>query len=173
MQKDNTPRSIAFQHLTPEFLLRFWINVEKTDGCWLWKGTENGDGYGIMQLYKGRMVKPHRVSWTIHHGLIPEGLHVLHNCPGGDNTLCVNPSHLWLGTNQDNVDDKMAKGRFVPFPIMRGEASPLAKLTDDGVREIRSIYAAGGVTIYDLAKDFGVAFQTISKVIRRKTWKHV
>ncbi len=99
---------------------RFWSKVNKTSspyGCWLWIASLSTTGYG--QIYRGRgkgMVFAHRVSWLIHFGDIPEGMSVLHNCPGGDNPLCVNPAHLWLGTQADNMHDMWAKGRQGPMP---------------------------------------------------------
>ena len=78
-------------------------------GCWLWTGAV-GDGYGEISI-NNWPVTVHRFSWEIHRGPIPEGMWVLHNCPGGDNRLCSNPDHLWLGNAQDNVDDMYAKGR--------------------------------------------------------------
>jgi hypothetical protein len=72
-------------------------------GCWPWTGKIATNGYG----YLDNMLA-HRASWLIHHGPIPEGLQVLHHC---DNPRCVNPDHLWLGTQADNVADMMAKGR--------------------------------------------------------------
>lgn len=85
---------------------RFWQKVEKTDTCWLWRGSKNTTGYG--QLRTDRLEKAHRISWEIHNGPIPDGLAVLHAC---DNPPCVNPSHLWLGTQADNARDRQAKGR--------------------------------------------------------------
>ena len=79
-----------------------------TTACHQWTAyTLNG--YGRFRV-GAKMIRSHRVSYEIHRGPIPDGLHVLHEC---DNPTCVNPDHLWLGTNQDNIDDKMAKGRHV------------------------------------------------------------
>jgi len=80
-------------------------------GCWLWTKTTYGRGYGCMFLTKTggpRNMKAHRFSWELHNGPIPDGLHVLHKC---DVRTCVNPDHLFLGTNQDNIDDRVKKGR--------------------------------------------------------------
>jgi len=86
---------------------RFWDKVEKTDGCWLWTASKSEDGYGYFR-FDGGMRKAHRMSWLFTNGEIPEGMFVCHSC---DNPSCVNPEHLWLGTNQDNQDDMNEKGR--------------------------------------------------------------
>lgn len=88
---------------------RFWRYVKKTKKCWLWIGTRQKPGYGRLGLPGGKRVEyAHRLSWIIHKGPIPVGLKVLHTC---DNPPCVRPSHLFLGTHEDNVADMWAKGR--------------------------------------------------------------
>lgn len=89
---------------TPEE--RFWMKVHKTPTCWLWIASHNGNGYGM--FYASKRVYAHRFSYELHIGPIPQSMHVLHNC---DNPSCVNPSHLWIGTNVDNIHDRMNKGR--------------------------------------------------------------
>lgn len=86
---------------------RFWSRVEKGPACWEWVGGRNADGYGEVRA-DGRMQKAHRVSWALAHGPIPPGMHVCHTC---DNPPCVNPEHLFLGTNRANMRDRQAKGR--------------------------------------------------------------
>lgn len=90
---------------------RFWERVQKSDGCWVWTGSTNGfrRKYGQLTLDCRRTVGAHRVSYVIAHGALPEGMVVCHAC---DNTLCVRPDHLFLGTQKDNVRDMIAKGRF-------------------------------------------------------------
>jgi hypothetical protein len=88
---------------------RFWSKVEIGDDCWLWTAATTHDGYGLLGRPGGRgMVTVHRLAWVIAFGPIPTGMHVLHTC---DTPPCVNPAHLWLGTNADNIADKVAKGR--------------------------------------------------------------
>lgn len=87
---------------------RFWSRVSKGDGCWLWTGTQRKDGYGSFHR-NGKYLHAHRASWIINFGEIKNKLHVLHKC---DVRNCVNPSHLFLGTNHDNILDCVAKGRF-------------------------------------------------------------
>lgn len=86
---------------------RFFEKVDKSDSCWVWTGAVNRAGYGRFCV-DGVNKLAHRVSWEIEHGVLTGGQHVLHKC---DNPPCVNPKHLFLGTNRDNVTDKMEKGR--------------------------------------------------------------
>jgi len=95
---------------------RFWQKVEKSDGCWTWRGALQTNGYGKIYVCRkpGTTTKTtismpaHRASWVIHFGDIPTGMSVLHRC---DNPLCVRPDHLFLGDHTDNMRDCAAKGR--------------------------------------------------------------
>ena len=89
---------------------RFWNKVDKSGACWLWTACKTKQGYGKFWV-DARMEGANRMSWELHHGPIPDGLCVLHNCPGGDNPSCVNPAHLWLGTHAENSQDMVQKGR--------------------------------------------------------------
>jgi Autographiviridae endonuclease len=132
------------------------------DECWLWMGSMCHK-YGQVSTGKhGKAMLAHRAAWIIAHDSIPAGLQVLHRC---DNPRCVNIAHLFLGTQRDNMHDMIAKGR----DGFRGERHGAAKLTEAIVREIRTSPDTGRA----LAKRFGVPFQTISNVRRRKSWKHV
>ena len=159
--------------------IRFWKKVKKTDSCWLWTGAKVGWGYGVIGLGSKRdgLESAHRLSWTLHHGPIPVGLNVLHNCPDGDRPDCVNPAHLWLGTLSDNSRDMVRKGRYPaitdPERHGHGEDYRATKFTDESVRKLRERYAVGGVTYLLLANEFGVSDTTIAYIIKRKTWKHV
>ena len=159
--------SILFE---PKDVNRFWLHVD-LDGpihpihgqCWVWTaGTR--DGYGQIKCL-GRRVNAHRLSWEINCGEIPDGFCVLHKC---DNRLCVNPFHLFLGTNQDNVDDKMEKGR-----APRGEKNGLHKLTEEEVLKIRAMYKEGHYSQRELGKLFGVVHSRISSVVRKVAWTHI
>ncbi len=153
--------------------LRLEAKLNKdTNGCWLWTGFCNQDGYGTIQRGK-RPSYPlfvHRVSWEIYKGPIPDGLNVLHNCPGGDNPRCCNPSHLFLGTQLDNVRDMYNKGRDNKS---KGENQHSSKLTEKQVLEIRSKYIPYKYHTYILAKEYDVDPKTIHKIIKRITWKHL
>lgn len=143
----------------------FFKYVEKTEKCWIWNGyrqTQNS-GYKLLPYgrYSGKMA--HRLSWEIHNSKIPKGLNVLHKC---DVPYCVNPDHLFLGTQKDNIRDGFAKGR-----IRRdGEYSPFAKLNWDLVNKIRFLYKKGNISYYKLSKMFGVNDGHISNIINNKKW---
>lgn len=92
---------------------RFWSKVDRpVDGCWEWKAGKFRYGYGAFSL-KEKLLKAHRVSYELAYGPIPEGMYVCHHC---DNPPCVNPTHLFIGTPQDNMTDKIRKGRLVACP---------------------------------------------------------
>lgn len=136
---------------------------EPMSGCHLWLGTLHR-GYGRLQ-WKGKQYKAYRMAWSVKHGPIPKGGHILHRC---DNRGCVNAEHLKLGTNRQNVDDMMTKKRHLGR-VMHGVKHPLAKLTDDLVRYIRASSERG----VDLAEDLGVSATAICSARKGKSWKHV
>lgn len=155
--------------LTQNVLERFWpkVRVAGDDECWEWMAGRNADGYGTITMGRRgrwRPVRAHRVSWTIAFGAIPDGLWVLHRC---DNPPCVNPAHLFLGTNLDNDKDRDAKGRGNP---VRGSAHCCAKLSERDVCEIRRELAAREKTQYVIADEFGVTSKAISLIARNKRW---
>lgn len=135
---------------------------EPNSGCWIWIGALTARGYGH-SIVDGKTIPAHRKSWLINCGPIDDELHVLHRC---DVRCCVNPNHLFLGTNQDNVDDKMGKGRHVAFP---GETNGNAKLTEDDIRSIRVDLRPNTV----IAEELGVSNVLISKIKRNLAWRHV
>lgn len=151
-------------------ITRFWRSVNKkgpvhpTLGqCWIWK---NGDWYGYIFLdYKQYYV--HRVSWELHKGKIPEGLFVLHRC---DNPGCVNPDHLFLGTQKTNMRDCANKGRINPGkPDNRGERNGQAVLTADDVLKIRCMHRKG-INTQEIATIFAVSTKHVRAIVRRKRW---
>jgi hypothetical protein len=136
----------------------------REDGCWAFTGSLNGWGYGKMR-WEGKHYGAHRVSWEFHREPIPKGLCVLHHC---DRPWCVNPDHLFCGTDQDNVADMIAKGRA--DYNRRGERQGGARLTEAQVREIRALLAKGSLYRWQIAKRFGVCEGTISDIKLGKTW---
>lgn len=150
---------------------------EPNSGCWLWDGPLDAYGYGVFQMTRteahargrtGRGIKAHRVSWAVHHGEIPAGLLVLHHC---DNRACVNPEHLYVGTDADNVRDMLARGRHKPAGVT-GEEHPRAVLTEDDVIAIRSILRGNRVSQQEVADMFGVHQTQISRIVLRKQWRN-
>ena len=143
-------------------------------GCWVFMGATNGFGYGIVGT-GGRGApndRAHRITYRHFCGEIPNGMFVCHRC---DVPSCCNPDHLFLGNNQDNVRDMISKGRNSPpprNPHVVGSVHPGSKLTEDQVVHIREAYSRG-VKQKDLAQQYGVAHQTISKVVNNRRFKHV
>lgn len=152
---------------------RFWSKVRIADdanGCWEWLAGRSSEGrYGTFCL-DGKMDQAHRSSWTINRGPIPDGQCVLHSC---DNTICVRPSHLFLGTQADNVEDMMCKGRHGIPATPCGSKHPESKLDEKKVAEIRVIYGAGNISQKALAAQYGVTAMVVNKIVRRKSWKHL
>jgi hypothetical protein len=161
---------------------RFWMKVTKRGRrvkgvrgrCWEWTGALDTHGYGQIAENKPEgSSKPaprylaHRFSYRLHFGEIGVGLVIMHRC---DNPVCVRPTHLKMGTHEDNVRDRGSKNRTA-----RGAATINggAKLYAETVREMRRRYAAGGTTCAKLGKEFGVAGPTATHAIFRRTWKHV
>lgn len=135
---------------------RFWKYVRKTDSCWLWTGTKDPTGYG--RLHRNR--RAHRIAWVIHNGPIPRDLYVCHKC---DVRLCVNPDHLFVGSNLDNRRDSVAKGRHA-----FGERQGCHKLTESDVREMRTLFAS--MTNTELARQFNVSRRAVRRVRTGEYW---
>ena len=146
---------------------RFWhkVSLGSETECWLWLGTKPAFGHGQF-VSGGRVVYAHRHSWELRHGAVPVGKCVLHKC---DVPACVNPSHLFLGTREDNMADMWAKRRGSNPPRRIGSSHHASKLTEDDVRAIRS----STKTKMQLAEHYGVARRTISHIINRNIWTHV
>jgi len=140
---------------------RFWEKVDKSDGCWKWKGhlskasMSKGGGYGRL-LSGGRQVLAHRSSFQIHFGEIPEGMNVCHTC---DNRACVNPKHLFLGTQSDNLIDALKKGR-----------APNTKLTEPDVLKIKQ---CEGMFLREIADKFDVSISQVWNIRSGNHWSHV
>jgi DNA-binding CsgD family transcriptional regulator len=139
---------------------RFWTKVDRSqpEGCWLWTASRNAKGYGHVQ-WAGSCQQAHRVSWMIAHGSIPDGLFVLHRC---DVRNCVNPAHLFLGTNADNMADMVAKGRG-RGASRPGEMHGASKISDATRREIAARLAAGARGV-DIAREYGLSKSYVSQL---------
>lgn len=134
-------------------------------GCWLWTASIDRGGYGRFRLL-GKIEKAHRASWRLYRKAPICGLHVLHRC---DVRQCVNPLHLFLGTNAENNADMMAKGRNKTLP---GESNGSSKLSERQVTTIR-IRRSDGATMTAIAAEFGVTHSTISHIVNRRAWRHI
>ena len=147
---------------------RFWSKVEKhgPGQCWPWIAGTNTWGYGNFKV-RGKTKTASRIAWELANGQIPDGMCVLHTC---DNPPCCNPDHLSLGTHQDNIADRDAKGRQ-----MRGTRMWKSRLEEQDVLVIRKAKPSGiskwGCT-KELADRFGVSVSTINRIWRAETWKH-
>lgn len=135
---------------------------EPNSGCWLWLGATTPKGYGQFYFPPRNMVRAHVVSWELNRGP-RNGLCVLHNC---DNRCCVNPDHLRLGTQQENVADRELRGRRAP---QQGSMNGRATFTEDDVRIIR----ADPRRPRFIAADWGAPLSTIQNIRHRISWKHV
>jgi hypothetical protein len=167
-------RSIEF--LTENDQKRFWDKVDKTPGqgpkgqCWVWVGSRNKTGYGTLGMTpRYASFLAHRLSWFIAHGSLPNTLLVLHHC---DNPPCINPDHLFLGTQKDNMLDCKAKGRVAVNGLF-GEDVWKHKLTEKDVLAIRSSYTGAYGQCAELGRKYGVTGSLIVMIIKRKTWKHI
>lgn len=155
---------------------RFMAKVHKTENCWEWTGVKTPEGYGVLSIGgrgRSRNVVASRLSFQLFKGEIPAGLNVCHKC---DNRGCVNPEHLFVGTQLDNIRDMIRKGRSNYTGALnprKGEAHGMSKLTEADVREIRSTYKRYVVTRPMLAKKFGVSRDIIGSVLCWEIWKHV
>jgi len=136
---------------------RFWekVNKDGPDGCWVWKAGVNSAGYGSFWL-NGQVRRAHRVvmEWQ---GYDVEGKFVCHSC---DNPRCVNPDHLWLGSQKDNMRDAAQKNR-----LPTGKNRPSGKLSDEDVNNIHKKYNEGGVTQKELAQKYCVSRGHIANIL--------
>ena len=160
---EDQPRSMVAAGASLNERLRHHGWTVMPSGCWEWKGSLNGGGYGQLAVGTDRPEIATRVAYRAWVGPIPAGGAICHRC---DNPPCINPAHLFLGTKADNNRDMRTKDRHA-----HGETSTAWKLTDVQVVEIRTRYAAGGVTQRALAEEFGVSTGNIQLIIARKRRK--
>ena len=154
--------------------VRFWRYVKKLpDGCWLWTGAK-ANGYGVIREAGqfGTLIKAHRLSYQMHVGPLAETDLLCHHC---DIPFCVNPDHLFPGTQVDNMRDAAAKGHLKTSGAHSspGSAHHQAKLDETDVLIIRAVYAEGGSSLNRLAARYSVSQRAIWQIIHRVTWRHV
>lgn len=156
---------------------RFWKHVIKSNSCWVWKNGKTTAGYGMFMLSKKEGgVYAHRFSYELFNGPIKKGHYICHRC---DVPSCVNPKHLFSGTQKDNMRDALKKGRYSFGKIHaskcippKGEKNGQAKLTENIVREIRK-YHSNMITYREIAKKFSICQTTAFNIVKRKSWKHI
>ena len=141
-----------------------------TSGCLEWTAYRNSLGYGVVGIGSRtdgsrRLVLAHRLSWSVYHGAIPDGLNVLHHC---DNPPCINPEHLFLGSHADNNRDMISKGRNV---VLRGEQIGTAVLGSTEVRSIKGLF--GKLSDCEIARRFGVSYSLIWNIRHGISWRHI
>ncbi len=152
----------VYRKSSPE---RFWDRVRKTEACWIWEGGKDKDGYGMFHgtVHGMHITRAHRWSYATVRGPIPPNTLVCHTC---DNPPCVNPDHLFLGSNAVNMADRKTKGHYA---TLLGAARPNALLDDE----------KAGSILKDprpyllIAKDYGISTSTVESVKIRRTWRHV
>lgn len=152
---------------------RFMNFIEKSPlGCWNWKGASNKK-YGTFRIgsqHNGTRKQEYAHRWSYKHfiGEIDSGLFVCHKC---DNKLCVNPDHLFLGTNSENILDAVAKGVKIGSPNY-GERNGNSKLTADNVLEIRKL-SNQNISLRKIGKIFGISGTHVDYIVKNKNWSHI
>lgn len=144
----------------------FWVNVDRSSDCWIWVGSRTSDGYGRVRRPGQPEVRAHRVALAAALGRpLKPGMQTCHTHTG--NRLCVNPAHLYEGTNRENMHDKVKDGTD---PL--GSRNPAAKLNEGQAREIKWLLTWGN-SCQAIAREFGVSRRTITAIRRGERWTHV
>ena len=177
----------------PTIEQKFWSRVKKSNGCWEWIGLILNTGYGQIS-WKGKDWSAHRVAWILTNGEIPPGLYICHKC---DNRKCVRPDHLFAGTQRENIDDMVAKGRSLkgdrnparrhpermprgenhglrknPMRAARGTKNGNSRLSEADVLSLRADRKLG-LTYDALASKYEIDRTTVMQIARRITWRHL
>lgn len=151
---------------------RFWGKVSVSSSCWEWTaGLFKRGGYGQFNAFGAESTpqKTHRMSFQFVNGRIDSSVMVCHHC---DNPKCVRPDHLYAGNAVSNNKDARIRGRAYLIPVTRGEICPAAKLTNEQVPVIRSLYSSGA-TMKEIGERFGVTKQAIWRLLHGRSWKSV
>jgi len=145
--------------------------LDNKTGCWNWsRAIEPQTGYGAVKFFSKKM-NTHRVVWILLYGKLDRHTYVCHHC---DNRKCINPEHLFIGTQKDNMIDCSKKGRINSANnAPKGESHQGAKLTTEQVLEIRRLWSEEKMRIVDIEKLYPVCWVNIYDIIHRKIWKHV
>jgi len=137
--------------------------VDPVSGCIRWTGNVNNKGYGLIGIGAKDTALVHRVAWELANGPIPAGMCLCHRC---DVPLCINPAHMFIGSQQDNMADKMQKGRHV---ALRGHEGPGAKLSEEQARSILADARSPSV----IAAEFGIGESAVRRIKNGSTWRHL
>ncbi len=148
------------EQIEADFLSRF---EKKPSGCWEWNGTIEKRGYGVLEI-NGRQWRAHRYSYVRTNGPVSDTLIICHRC---NNRLCVNPDHLYAGTDRDNGRDAAKAGSH------KGTRNGRAHLTEADVLEIRRLHDVDERTQVWIAKRFNTSQSHVSEIVRRVEWKHI
>lgn len=182
MQNHVTLDFLASQGFSKNFENRFWSKVNRKGPipphrirlgrCWTWMGYKDDQGRGSIGYGGSRkgMIRAHQASWILNCGPIQKGLCICHHC---DNPTCVRPKHLFCGTQKQNIQDAITKGRFSFRPHLPGEDSAHHKLNESDVLKIRALYKPGTYSYRKLASRFGITPTHVGYIVKRKNWKHV
>ncbi len=153
------PIRAALTPVTKDFILEN-VTVKKDTGCWVWKRSKS-KGYGtVWDGIINKRIQVHRRAWELWIGPVPNGLWVLHDCPGGDNKACCNPTHMFLGNNSDNIKDAIEKG------VMRHLDG---RLTREQILGIRSSLKRN----FEIASEFGVSRQYVTRIRQGEIYARV
>jgi hypothetical protein len=160
------PLQLQYHGLTEEARFLKRTVVDEQTGCWNWTGSVMKVGWhGQWRNAAGNIEPTHRAAWRLFKSPIPKGVSICHKC---DNPICVNPAHLFIGSQADNMKDMWAKGRARPKSSI-GECHGMSKVTSEIVKEIRSSSETGMA----LAEKFGISATTVCDIKKRRTWNHI
>lgn len=155
---------------------------EEGDECWPWPGGTSGENnYGRFETSDGKGWYAHRFAWALEHGDIPPGVVIRHRC---DNSICCRLKHLLSGTQRENQEDKARRRRAVasvdptlgievPIKDVAGAKNGNASLTENDVLEMRKLWEETNTTRTELSQKYGVSQHQVSRIIRRKCWRHI